>query len=58
MKPFLFVDLYFSMSIFRRMMGDHPNDLASFPEDRISVRLQPRREARADTREPDFKYPA
>ena len=39
-------------------MGDHPDNLTSFPEDRISVLLQPRREARADTREPDFKYPA
>ena len=41
-----------------RMMGDHPDDVAPFPEDRISVCLQPRREVRANTREPDFKYPA
>ena len=41
-----------------RMMGDHPDDPTLFLEDRISVRLQPRREARADTREPNFKYPA
>ena len=39
------------------MMGDDPDDPVMFPEDRIGVRMQPRREARADTREPDFKYP-
>ena len=41
-----------------RMMGDHPDNPTSFHEDRISVCVQPQREARTDMRDPNFKYSA